>query len=321
MGLDAYLAELQDIDHEITAEGLSQLSGLVGAELEELERGWAAIPALRRHEIVTRLVEMADESVELDFYPVLRHALGDEEPMVRERAVAGLWETSDRTAIPLLIERLEHDIEDPVRASAAVALGHFAAQADEGTLVTRDRDRVYKALMSCVEDDDEPLIVRRRALESVASFRVPEVRRWIQWGFDHAEPLIRQSALYAMGRNCNVEWLAIVHGEMDSDDPGMRYEAANAARELAQSESIPYLSDLVNDIDTAVSLAALQAIGAIGGAAARRLLRGYAASPGDQVLREAAEEALGILDADVSDLSLIESAPDIRPEGWDDDDD
>ena len=310
MSLESYLAELQDPNCEVTTVDLAQLSGLMPDEQSELQEAWSGISPLRRLEIMGHLVEMADDNAEFDFGAVFCHALHDEEPMVREQAVSGLWESEDRRLIPQLVERLEQDVEDQVRASAAQVLGHFAVLADSGKLVKRDAERVYHALMSALDDEDEPLLVRRRALESVAPFRVPEVRGWVQWAFDHPESMMRQSALYAMGRTGDGAWLPVVYGEMESDDPAMRYEAANAARKLGDQESIPYLAELINDFDSQVSLAALHAIGVIGGARARALLRRLAVEGDDQVVREAAEEVLAIMEADSDDFSMLRADPD-----------
>jgi HEAT repeat protein len=306
MSLSDYMEELCDPDYEITSAGLEQLSGLAG-ELEDLfKRGWQTIPEARRVEIIGRLVEIADDNPELDCHAVFCHALSDDEPVVRERATAGLWETEDRRTIPLLIDRLEKDSVDEVRAGAAQALGHFAVLADSGKLVPRDVTRVWEALKASVDDEDEPLMVRRRSLESVAAFRAPEVRSWIQWGFDHPESMLRQSALFAMARSGDWAWLEIVIGEMESDDPAMRYEAANAAREFAAEEALPALAELTHDIDAQVSLSALHAIAGIGGAKARGLLRAYSNSEDDPVVQEAAAEALEILEADAADFSTMQ---------------
>jgi HEAT repeat protein len=322
MSLSDYMKELQNPDYEITSGGLAQLSGLAGEEEAAFKIGWLLIPAERRLSVIERLVELADDNAELDYHTAFCHALRDEEPSVRERATSGLWETDDRRTIPLLIDRMENDPVDEVRAGAAQALGHFALLADTGKLVERDSTRVWEALKASVEDDDEPITVRRRALESIASFRAPQIRSWIQWGFDHPEAMLRQSAIYAMGRSGDLAWMEIVTGEMESDDPAMRYEAANAAREFGEEDALPALTDLVHDIDAQVSLAALHAIAGIGGGKARALLRGYSASADDPAVREAAAEALEILEADSADFSMMKLAGEPEPElDYDDDED
>ena len=305
MSLSEYMGELRDPEHEITSAGLAQLNGLVGITEQEFKLGWPTIPPDRRLDIINRLVDLADDSAELDYHAVFCDALNDEEPAVRQRATDGLWETEDRRTIPLLIDRLENDPIDEVRAAAAQALGHFAVLADRGKLVERDSKRLWEALKASVDDEDEPITVRRRSLESVASFRAPQVRSWIQWGFDHPESMLRQSAIYAMGRSGDLAWMEIVTGEMESDDPAMRYEAANAAREFGEEIALPALTDLINDIDAQVSLSALHAIAGIGGAKAQNLLRSYAAEADDSAVREVAAEALAILQADAADFSMM----------------
>jgi HEAT repeat protein len=329
MSLAEYIDELRDPDHQVTSTSLAQLSGLLGEELEELRARWAELPVERRQEIMNRLAELAEDDVETDFYAVFFIAMSDAEAAVRERAVLSLWETDDRTAIPKLAHLLDSDPADEVRAAAAIALGHFSALADARKLVSRDVDRVFQALKSALEDDDEPVAVRRRTLESIAPFRLPEVHTWIQWGYDQAEPLLRQSSVYAMGRNGDPRWLPAVYDEFDSEDPAMRYEAVGAARELGETESLPYLAEMVEDLDTQVSLAALQAIATIGGAQARQMLQGFAASGEDQVQREAAQEALEALITEADDFAMLRVDPEsdsiggaVRdPDDFDDDED
>jgi HEAT repeat protein len=313
MSLSKYMNELADLGHDITSAGLEQLSGLTSDDGNIFKESWGAIPTERRRDLIVRLADIADDNAELDYHTVFCHALSDEDPFVREHAPLGLWETDDRRTIPLLIDRLENDPVDEVRAAAAQALAHFAALADSGKLVPRDATRIWDALKASVDDEDEPMAVRRRSLESIASFRSPEILSWIQWGFDHPESMMRQSAIFAMGRSGDLIWMEIVTGEMESDDPAMRYEAANAAREFGEDEALPALTELVHDIDAQVSLAALHAIAGIGGAKAKALLRAYANSSDDPVVQEAAAESLEILEADSADLSMmkLEDGPDI----------
>jgi HEAT repeat protein len=303
MSIESYMDELTDPSKKVTAAGLAQLSSLASTELDELASRWLEIPSERRRDIVNLLSGMAEENPEYDFTLVLCHALHDQESMVREPAVAGLWESDDRRMIPRLIQVLEHDPEDAVRASAASVLGHFAVLADTGHLVKRDCDRLFQALMGALEDDDEPILVRRRALEAIASFRVPGMHAWVQWAYDHADAELRRSSLFAMGKTSDETWLPIAYDELQSDDPAMRYEAVNAIRDLGESDSLVRVARMITDTDPQVALAAVQAVGAIGGTAARKLLEGLSEGADDQVIREAAEEALGVLDAESSDFS------------------
>ena len=208
-------------------------------------------------------------------------------------------------AAPKLTGVLSDDADERVRAAAALALGHFAVLAAAGKLVERDVGCIYRSLMGPLGNEDEPLAVRRRALEAVAVFVTPDVPGLIQQAYESDEPKLRQSALCAMGRSGEPSWLPTVYLEMRSGDPAMRYEAANAAREIGDVESVPYLGDLVADPDVEVALAAVLAVGLIGGAKAKKLLRGIAATDEDEAVREAAAEALRLAEPDEENLSFL----------------
>lgn len=318
MSIADYLEELHDPEKELTFSGLAQLSGLIDEERIAFVGGWASIPATRRLEILASLSAMAEDSADMDFYTIFIHAMSDEESSVRDQAVQGLWETDDRRTIPKLVDRLEHDAADEVRASAAQVLGHFAALADSGKLVKRDTERVWNALIAALEDDDEPLMVRRRALEAIAVFRDDDLRTWIQWAYDHAESPLRQSAIYAMGRTCDPAWIDILIDEMESEDPGMRFEAANAARDVGDNSTLPYLAELAADLDSQVALAALQSIAGIGGTQARAILSAYSENAEEPVVQEAAALALEVLEAGSADFSMMNLHSELNDDDEDD---
>jgi HEAT repeat protein len=84
----------------------------------------------------------------------------------------------------------------------------------------------------------------------------------------------------------------------------MRFEAANAAREFADPEALRFLHELVEDTDPEVAMAAIRAIGGIGGAMARKLLHRYS-DRGEGPVSEAAAEALSTLEMDEADFSMM----------------
>ena len=305
MTVSATIEELLDAEKELKVSGLALLSGLLDDEQEELRSRWAEIEANRRREILARLIELADDSSELDFHAVYCTALADEDPTVRECAVNGLWESEDRRTIPKLTGRLHEDADERVRAAAATVLGHFAVLAATGKLVERDATRVFRSLMESLGNGDEAVAVRRRALEAIGAFAVPEVDEWVRWAYEADQPELRQSALHAMGRSGQQSWLPVIYREMQSGDPAMRYEAANAARGVGEREAVPFLAELIDDTDVEVALASVLAVGMIGGAKAKKLLRGVAAEGEDDVIREAAAEALRLTETDEGDLSMF----------------
>ena len=293
--LTEFLIGLADEAWAVKASELRRLSGLGADERPDLSRGWEAIGTERRREIISLLVELAEDTVEADFHALFCHCLEDPDPVVRERSVSGLWETDDRLVIPLFIARLKQDADDAVRAAAAMALGRFATLAECGKLLARDADRVYQALLGCLRNGEEPLEVRRRALEAAGAFNSEEVRGLISRAYESDDPAMRQSAVFAMGRSADSRWLPVIFHEMGSSDPAMRYEAANACREMGEEEAVPHLASLAQDPDHQVQLSAILAMGGIGGVEAQKALRRYARSHDDSI-REAAEEALAAMD-------------------------
>ena len=276
---------------QVSAVTIAGVSGLAMDEVGEVVEAWAQAPLERRCDVVDRMVEMAEANVDLEFDAFLCHAMTDPAATVRERAAAGLWETTDRRAALRLLDALRADPSPAVRAAAARSLGHFALLAETGKLLDHDCEAIYEALAAPLRDDGAPPEVRRRALEALGVFDTAAAAEWIARAYHNGDAALRQSALFAMGRSCNPRWLPSILDELGSDDPAMRYEAANAAREHGDATAAPLLSRLLSDADPQVQMAAVQALGGVGGASALRALR-EAAESDDPALREAAQDAI-----------------------------
>jgi HEAT repeat protein len=95
-----------------------------------------------------------------------------------------------------------------------------------------------------------------------------------------------------MGRSADPAWLPTLYDEMVSEDAEMRFEAAQAAGELGDEEAVPQLAGLLNDEDAEVQEAAIAALGAIGGPAAKSVLQEIGAETDDERVQEAVGEAL-----------------------------
>jgi HEAT repeat protein len=253
--------------------------------------------------VVSRLVELAEENAELDFTGVFKACLKDPDEEVREKAIEGLWEFEDRSLIPTLLELLKGDPSERVRASAATALGKFASLAQEGKLLSRDGERVLESLLEVLQSEEEPLEVRRRALEGVAPFNTPKVKDYIRWAYNSQELKLRCSAIFAMGRSGELSWLPFITKELKNPSPAIRYEAANACGELGNVEAVPHLIPLLQDDDWQVQVSAARALGEIGGPLAKKALK-RCIKDADDILREAATEALENIEAMEDPLSF-----------------
>ena len=291
MSLDRYLQEIEKEDKPLRYGALVALSGMSRLEMDKFSRMWQGLGLERRCQLLNRLVGMAEENVDLDFNPIYLMCLDSPDPKVREKAILGLWEFEDRSLIGTLLEVLSTDVVPRVRSAAAITLGKFAVLAEEGKLSPKEGQRIKETLISVLKNGKECIEVRRRALESAAPFNTHVVQTFIRQNYESDDLKLSSSALYAMGKTGEPEWLRYLLKEMRSPSPVLRFEAANACGELGEETAVPHLVPLLEDDDLQVQLAAIRALGEIGGTMATRALSRCARSE-DMPLREAAHEAM-----------------------------
>jgi len=301
--LENYLDELDQPEKPLITSKLADLSDLTPDELDLFRQAWAKIAPERRRQIIHRLVDLAEDNFELNFDEIFRVCLFDEDAEVRTSAIDSLWECEDRTLIEPLVHLLRWDGDERVRAAAATALGRFALLAECGKIRELDVARVDSTLLAAIDDETELFEVKRRAMEAISFRSLPRVREIILQAYRSGDPRLRVSAIFAMGRNCDLMWLPELLKELDSADPEMRYEAVKACGELGDERAVPRLIELVADPDTEVELAAIGALGQLGGSAAKEKLQDCMGSL-DEVIRQAAEEALEELEFEEGPLSF-----------------
>jgi HEAT repeat protein len=297
---------------------LFALSNLHSSALAQLAESWPGLHVDRRVDVVAQLVEMSEADFEVDFSQVFRVCLDDADPRVRTAAIEGLWEVEDVRLVRPLVHALGEDESALVREAAAVSLSRFALRAELGQLQPRLADLVWENLWRAVNLPGEDVNVRRRALESIAYFDRPEVQAAIDRAYRDEESSMRVSAVFAMGRSTDEEWSTQILDELDSEAPEMRYEAARACGELQLAGAVSKLSQMTADLDLEVKLAAVWALGRIGGPEARRVLD-ICIEMGDEALIEAAREALDEIDymEEEIDLDLYSYDSDDDPEDED----
>ena len=296
-------APLASEDEPLKYSRLQQLSGRSTDEIVEFKRAWTSVPPDSKHELLEKLIGLAEDDLELDFTGVFRACLDDSDEDVREVATRGLWECDDRDIIRPLIGLLNSDPSAKVRAAAAMSLRKFTAMSKDGKLLSRDADRIFSALIAAIERPEEDLEVTRRAIEAVASQESPEIEEIIRNAYDSGASELVQSALYAMGQSSHLQWLPTVLAEMGHENAAIRYEATNAAGLLGDETTVPQLIKLIEDEDLEVQLAAVRALGAIGGSLASRALK-QCLKLDDEALKEAAQAALEDLEFDDDPLGI-----------------
>jgi HEAT repeat protein len=303
------LKKLGDRQTPLSISSLYGLSHLTRAEAQLFQEVWSLVDAGRRQWILQSLVDIAEASFEVDFNPIFRLCLNDEDEVVRSRAIEGLWEDEDLTLAGLLVRLLRDDPSESVRAAAATSLGRFVLLGELEKIEAAPAMMVEDALLGAIYDPHETLEVRRRAVESIAYSGQAQVQDIIEMAYYDDEEKMRISAVFAMGRSFDPLWHEMVIAELDNPDPEMRYEAARACGELEASAALPDLIYLIEaDPDPEVQEMAIWALGRIGGKEARRVLEACCEIE-DEALRQAAEEALDELDflGGHLDLLLFES--------------
>ncbi len=285
---------LLNSDRPVASSELACLSALGREELKFFQLNWAKLDPVRKKDIIAKLVHLSETDLGLDFTAVFVSCLHDADEGIRLQAVLGLEGEDNYQLIVPLVECLRRDSSARVREAAATALGSFALLAECGKISPHYQDMVYEALLDVLSNEQEPVQVRRRALEAISPFSRPRVKELIEKAYLEGGTEFKLSAIYAMGRNCDMLWLDFLLDELESDDPAVRYEAANACAELGAREAVPQLLRLTEDADGEVQEAAIRALGEIGGREAKRALTGLQHSRQERV-RQAAEAALEVL--------------------------
>jgi len=290
--IEDIITDLCNSDQRLLDVRLTELSNLNPEELRSFEQLWPTVELKRRREIVSRLVELAENNFELNFDSVFKNCLTDQDAEVRSRAIEGLWENEELSLINTLVHLLEHDSSEAVQAAAATALGKFVMLAECQKLHSSYISKAYQALLNTINDKSTASIeVNRRALEAIAPLGLPAVDKAINEAYQSGNTELRVSSIYAMGKNCNPAWLPILLKEMGSPDAEIRYEVAGACGELGEEEAVPYLIKLGDDPNIEVQLAAIQALGKIGGTEAKNHLE-ECLDDANEAIQQAAEQAL-----------------------------
>ncbi|MHB1293394.1 MAG: HEAT repeat domain-containing protein [Anaerolineae bacterium] len=295
-------------DKPITRRILAMLSSPLREEAD-LFASWLPTVALeRRREILARMVELSEESFEIDYMELFRRALHDEDPQVRRAAVEGLWEDEGVDLIEPLRELMVKDPDAGVRAQAASALGRYILLGEFEELDARRAGSVRRSLEEVVRNPSEDLDVVRRAIESIAFINDSAIREIIERAYAHEDDRMKTSAVFAMGRNADACWSDTVLGDLEHHSPDMRLEAMRACGELQLEQAVSQLIKMAEEEEPDLKSMAIWALGQIGGARARVALTKWADSD-DERVRTAATEALDEMELLAAPLDMFVQEP------------
>ncbi len=274
-----------------TVEELFAFSDLTRMEETEVRENWMTIPEDRRHQVVEELTQASESELSLHLGRLLRVALNDESSRIRALAISGLWEEIDESLIGPLVDKLYNDPAEEVRAAAASMLGAYVLAGELDEIEPAQAMRVEEALLSILHSEVEPLTVQCRALESLAYSGEMGVRQLIEDAYYSPYEEMRVSALEAMARSADIRWREAAQAELISPEAAMRAAAARAVGELENRNALPDIFDLLADEEKDVRLAAIFALGRLGGKDAVEVLTAAATSE-DPEEAAAAEDAL-----------------------------
>ncbi len=285
--------KLGDDSVPLSMQHLVALSGLSATGAAAVWDEWETIADERRLAIIKAMLLLAEENVDLDFSQMFQQCLEDTSPPVRTVAVEGLWEEEGLPTLRRMLQ-LINDPDDDVREAVLLNLGRFAYLAEVGDLPDTYAQTLQTTLYQVATDPDQSLEVARRAVEGLGYLSGSDrIQAQIEQAYRHHDQRMRESALVAMGRSMNPRWFPYLQRELESALPSLRYEAARAVGELSDDGQplLPALLPLVHDSDNEVALAAIWALGQVGGHRSRQVLQ-KVANGANPARAEAAEEAL-----------------------------
>lgn len=285
-------------DGDLSQTQVARLSDLSRNNARVLAAAWESIPEENRIDLVRRFDELSEERVDLNFGRALRVALNDRSAVVRQLAVAGLWEDESSELLDRLRDILQNDESPDVRAQAAAALERFSSKAVVGSLDETVASDLRNSLRRSAIDAGAPYAVQRRALESLGPYAAdPEISSLISEAFNSEDHGLQCSALYAMGRSQDARWLPTILVQLESEDPEIRFEAARAAGLLGSADALPVLLHAARDEDAEVRHVAIGAISQIGGRGAVRAL--------ERLAEDAGEADLELIQSAIDDVNTL----------------
>ncbi|MBC8504954.1 MAG: HEAT repeat domain-containing protein [Anaerolineales bacterium] len=255
---------LLNADTILDPQLLFRLSDLEGEDIETLKTAWPNIPDWRRRALLEDIEELAEGNLLLSFESVCRIAIDDEDPQVRFLAIRPMFIYEPEDLLYQLMNILETDEDENVRACCASTLGKFVFLGEIENIPDDTTQDLVNCLLKVTKGNDSTQ-VRRRALEALGFASSKEVPKLIEAALlrDGTDWLI--SALFAMGRTCDKRWNPNVISMLNHQLPAVRFEAVKAAGELEISDAVEELIDLLNDSNDDVRLAAAWSLSQIGG--------------------------------------------------------
>lgn len=272
------------------------LSDLGVQEAQSLQSAWRKLDVIKRRDINERLVEKIEHDYMLDYRSWAMMTIHDDDPEVRATGVELLWDDESIDTLHTLMELIHHEKSIEVRVVAFQILGRFILLGEYEQFDSDDIQIAQQLAYTTWNNHQEPIEIRRRALEAFANCTDDRLPAMIAEAYKNHLPEVQASALFAMGRSYDNQWDAIALKELDNENPQIRYEATRAAGELEIKKAVQQLGKLArDDSDREIMLMAIWSLGEIGGDLPTKILTrlaDMAEESDDDDLIDAIDEAI-----------------------------
>lgn len=296
---------LLDTEKTFPPKFLHRFSDISPVDLTALRKVWHLIPDPRKITWLEDLEAISDSDTLTSFVDVGMLAIKDPLAPVRELGIRLLWECEERSLIKVFLNMVNSDPDPQVQASAASALERFIYLGELDEILADDRTEIEKTLMSKF-DSSNPMLLRRRAIESLGYSSSPEIDDLIRKAYSDGDKKMVASAIFAMGRSANDAWKDIVMANLQNNSVEIQVEAVRAAGELELQDAKGEILDLVEDegLDQDVFLAAIWSLSQIGGSGIQEKLEQLADDP------DMDDETVELIDSAIENLVFNNSLGD-----------
>lgn len=314
VSFEKVIAALLDNEHPFPPVHLHRFSDISTDDFRSLEDSWYLINPERRVSLLEDLENLAESDTLVSFDDLSKFALNDPDPRVREVALRLLWESTDESLIKKMMQMLDTDPDERVRAAAATALGQFVYLGELEEIASTSSKPIEDRLLAVTTNPNEPKLIRRRALEAMGFSSRPELRPLIIAAYNNPDTQWLVSALFAMGRSANSAWIPSVLDMLDSDNDDVLYEAVRAVGELEAASARRKLLKLLktHPEGSEVRLASIWALSKIGGEKVRDTLEKLLDESEDDEEIDVLEDALENLEftEGFNQFGMIDYEPD-----------
>lgn len=279
-------------ERAVSATVVYGLSDLSASERAAVEVDWEQLATESRRRVLRSLIEASEAMFEMNYREIALLSLDDEDDLSRVAAIELLWTDETVETMRRLVSLAAGDPESIVRGAALKELGRFILLGEYGDIPAKAAKEAQDLALKIHSDRSEPLESRRRALEALSNSSHPDVERLIREAYADGNHDLKISALFAMGRTCSKVWRDILLEELDSADSEIVYEAVTACGQIQLEESARRVGELATSDDREIQLAAIWALGEIGGNHAFEILTSLEETIEDEETAALVDEAL-----------------------------